>query len=90
MEIQTIRISENDRILLSVFMDEEYPISIDFNWLIPVIDRIFKLEFDKVEGLREYSLKQETIFDEVVFGFHSDIINVYNAVVEFIKWYNKK
>jgi hypothetical protein len=90
MEIQTIRISENDKILLSVFMDEEYPISIDFNWLIPVIDRIFKLEFDKVEGLREYSLKQETIFDEVVFGFHSDIINVYNVVVEFIKWYNKK
>jgi len=40
MEIQRIKISEEDRSIVSIFMKEECPLEIDFNWLMPVIEKI--------------------------------------------------
>jgi hypothetical protein len=43
MEKQTIIISEQDRILLSKYMDEKYSsLELDFNTLMPIVKRCFK------------------------------------------------
>jgi hypothetical protein len=59
-----------------------------WDWLMPVIHKIFTVPFDSVDGLREFTDKPNTIFDALSFGLHSEIEEVHKAVVEFIKWYN--
>lgn len=96
MEIQRIEITENDKTLLSVFMGEEYPIIIDFNWLMPVW---FKIQ---AWGLKEFGVCWEqsigekfikistTKIDKYKIMWLSDgkVEDVWYVVVDFIKWYN--
>lgn len=43
MEIYKIKITEKDRQLVSGFMGEGYPLEIDFNCLMPVVQKIIYL-----------------------------------------------
>lgn len=61
-----------------------------WDWLIPVVKKIFTLSFSEVKGLEEeWSNKNKGLFDPDLCGLHSDISTVYNCTVEFIKWYNE-
>lgn len=46
MEIYKIKITEEDRHLVSEFMGEYYPLEIDFNLLVSVVDQIESKGFD--------------------------------------------
>ena len=43
--VKTIKISETNRVLISDFMGEKYPAEIDFNWLMPVVEKIDKMHY---------------------------------------------
>ena len=53
-----------------------------WDWLIPVLRKVFKT----MNGQEKYQLHHEIISDA-----HSDlsIVGTYDAVIEFIKYYNK-
>lgn len=61
-----------------------------WDWLIPVVKEVFSLEFNSVEGFREYSNEPNTLFNAYACGLHSDRIHVWKKLVEFIKWYNSE
>ena len=100
MEIQRIVISERDRQLISVFMGEDYPTNIDFNWLMPVVEKVTSLTKEKryippgkyleyKEQRDKYDEQWEKLFDYQAYNFFSgEIKSIYQAIVEFIKWYN--
>ena len=59
----------------------------DWNWLIPVVKKV--REVINVElSINEYKCVQEMRF--TIFPYDFTINQVYQAVVEFIEWYNQK
>ncbi len=87
MDIQKIKISEHDRIILSSFMGEDYPIEVDYNWLMPVVRRIIEIctSEEEIDGAFE-SDQYTSILDIVPLAVIEDS---YKVVIEFIKWYNE-
>jgi hypothetical protein len=94
MEIQTIKVSEDDRTIVSLFMNEEYPINIDFNWLMPVVDKIESLGFNThIVNIKSGKKCLMHIYNFDGFSVSETGKNkikiVYTNVVKFIKWYNE-
>jgi hypothetical protein len=87
MEIQRIKISELDRILLSAFMNERYPLEIDFNWLMPVVEKIGSMGY--IVSIVGYNCRIEG--DHILFTSkrYNKMQSTYETVIEFIAWYNK-
>lgn len=90
MEIQLIKISEEERQLLSTFYGEDLGNEIDFNRLMPVVEKIEAIDNDDLIIEIRFRLCHIE-YDE--FGIRNfvgetKIQSVYKAVVEFIKWYN--
>lgn len=68
---------------------------LDWNWLMEVIKKIAdETSFELVSGFDYcyWNKFGENPFEdsENEFGGYSDIQNIYTAVIEFIKWYNKQ
>lgn len=97
-----------DNELIADFMDEAFireknwhrdhwkdmPFDTSWDWLMPVVEKIYKLEYDGVtsRGVK-FTLKNSraVIKDgKKTFSCHtiSPINSTYRVVVEFIKWYN--
>lgn len=103
MNFSIIKISEQDRRAMSAFMGEEYPNEIDFNWLMPVVDKIESLFTDgimvSIKDKRCY-IDLDTQFgmtDEgkdinlpkCYSGFNDRKIEaVCDSVIQFLEWYN--
>jgi hypothetical protein len=94
MEIQSITISNEDRQLISTFYGEDLGNEIDFNRLMPVVEKISK-HYDV--SIRWYAgdcscwINKQTLEGVEIcsYGnFEPSIVNAYKAVVEFIKWHN--
>jgi hypothetical protein len=85
MEIQTIKISEADRELLFQFYGEDLGNDIDFNRLMPVVEKIADIGAEK---------KGQTIdkaFELIgSLPITSKLEWVYKGVIEFIKWFNQQ
>ena len=90
MEIQKITISKQDRGIVSVFMGEEHPFEIDFNWLMHVVEKInndFNYEYEvNIIGNRCYIEG----FSAKAYEGKTSIEATYKEVIEFIKWYNSQ
>lgn len=87
MNFQKIKVPEQDRKLVSNFMGENYPIEIDFNWIMPVVE--------KIESLGGYTKIMDNgmcIDGDLVIERWGDtkIEGTFKTVIEFIKWYNSK
>ena len=79
--------NENDE---NVFHPEDMQFHTDWNWLMPVIRKIEELGNDVLITTNYIQIS----FDEgeqfiVIDDLNIKIDSVYNAVVEFIKWYNE-
>jgi hypothetical protein len=62
----------------------------DWNWLMPVVEKIESLNF-KTTITNHICRIERVIFDDIVFSEDMPKIQaVYNACVEFIKWYNQQ
>lgn len=61
-----------------------------WDWLMPVVSKIFTLSFREVKGLRERSNEERGLFNPNGCGLHSTIEKVYKEVIEFINWYNQQ
>lgn len=92
MEIQKVVLSEHERELISRFMGEECPSEIDFNWLMPVVEKIESLGYD-VAIFKDHT-EIFTNYDGQLFSsgdeHESKISTVYNVVLQFIKYYNEE
>lgn len=101
MEVQRIKVAESDRVLVSGFMGEEFPAEIDFNWLMPVVDKIGFLNFDVMVHLyveskngKKYNIRRCLIEDSYKGEISIDerdelpIIAMWKAVIKFIQWHN--
>lgn len=101
MEVQKITISKEARLLISIFMGEDYPFEIDYNWLMPVVEKIESLTMEDGRGEVNYVVTIETDYCVVSVGgeevvaeaqaFDSGISKigiVYECVVKFTEWYN--
>ena len=64
------------------YWDMEFATSWD--WLIPVITKIFSLPFAETEGLEEYI---DIYMNADKMGFHTPIGVCFDKVVEFLEWY---
>jgi hypothetical protein len=86
MEIQKLKISEQERKLVSVFMGEEYPEEIDFNWLMPVCQKIREWYFNNytIAPAKEMVICYANIQSWLL---QMDIEKLWEKTVEFIKWY---
>ena len=71
----------------------------DWNWLMPVVEKIESLPTMKDNGNFFFEIHQDsvTVFNSTrmdiiieVIGQGSRINNTYQAVIEFIQWYNKQ
>lgn len=65
----------------------------DWNWLIEVVEKIERLNFDvtifnSTTEITSFDIDFKTIFGNS--DKYSKIEAVYNACVEFIKWYNQQ
>lgn len=105
MEIQTIKISEEDRKLLSDFYGEDLGNEIDFNRLMPVVEKIESLGYATKFRYEAFTSGPENAYHDIeIFSLNENngykrvaccmdripkIKAVYKAVVEFIKWYNQ-
>lgn len=105
MEIQIINISEKGRRLISQFMNVEYPSQIDFNHLMPVVEKIvdvlgkqfptssidFKICYGEIKIMAYNEDDHDRPYSYLYLDHSgkSQIEEVYKAVIEFIKWYNK-
>jgi len=76
---------------------EELSFHTDWNWLMPVVDKIESLVFDETNsfnvtiGATSYCVIQDSngeCYDMAYDGQRTKLLCVYQAVVEFIKWYN--
>jgi hypothetical protein len=79
--------NENDE---NVFHPDDMKFHTDWNWLMPVIRKIEELGNDVLITTNYIQIS----FDEgeqfiVIDDLNIKIDSVYNAVVEFIKWYNE-
>ena len=91
MDVSKIKITEQDRILVSKFMGEDYPEEIDFNWLMPMIEKIESL--DNVYQVQlnigsNVTISSDAENDFVNYG--NGILPAWETVVEFIQWYNNQ
>ena len=65
----------------------------DWNWLMEVVEKIESLEFEVF--IETYEVRIE-LYNNTIFRQHTKVSNqtkiqaVYNACVEFIKWYNEQ
>ena len=66
------------------FKDDELLYNISWDWLIPVIDKIYSSDY--------YIKYKESLgqFGEGIFINTKFIISTYNDVIEFINWYNQQ
>jgi hypothetical protein len=85
MEIQRIEITENDRAMLSKFMGEQYPSELDYNWLMPVVEKIEQGNY----GFKMCRKVVEIYFDDTKAVIlrtkeKSRLESLYKAVVEFM------
>lgn len=69
------------------FEPEDMLFDSSWDWLMPVVQKIFTLKFSEVNGLRQYTERFNTIFDEIDCHLASDIEHIHQRVVEFIDWY---
>jgi hypothetical protein len=65
---------------------EDFYFDTDWNWLMEVVDKIYQtdLYYDK------YIDFNSSMIDSGKIKLSTNIQNVYNQVVEFIKWYNEQ
>ncbi len=77
MDIQKIKISERDRIILSSFMGEDYPIEIDYNWLMPVVEKIENMSLGDVYIDKEPYYNASVCF---VIEYHSCRVDLYGSM----------
>jgi hypothetical protein len=92
MEIQTVKISEEERIIISSFMGEEYPSDIDFNWLMPVVKKCSEsFEHHQYDSEEYYHITEEIFHPDYSLSefMDADIEAVYSRVVTYIKWHNQ-
>jgi hypothetical protein len=92
MEIQTVKISEEERIIISSFMGEEYPSNIDFNWLMPVVKKCSEsFEHHQYDSEEYYHITEEIFHPDYSLSefMDADIEAVYSRVVTYIKWHNQ-
>ncbi len=99
MEIQRIAIDKEGRQLLSVFMGEDPGNTIDFNWLMPVVEKIetidnggygFTIDFWGMVIIEYKSSNEEEIVEFQNDDHYPKIVQYYSCVVDFIKRYNSK
>ena len=72
--------------MLETLSDEELHYHTDWNWLIGVVDKIESLGYD-VQIILDYCTITNGDYSEITQIGGNKIHNVYNACVEFIKWY---
>jgi hypothetical protein len=93
LEIQRIELPVEDRKLLFDFMGDDPGPTIDFNWLMPVVEKIDSLGYHvtimKTRAIIATTLNVQNHIQSIHPGY-SMIEVVYCAVVEFIKWYNNQ
>ena len=67
--------------------DFELEFHTDWNWLMSVVEKIVSLE----NNLKNETKEEFTQFQKVLsLPIYTKIEAVYNACIEFIKWYNKQ
>ena len=74
-------------------LDSEFLYHSSWDWLMPVVDKIESLEDYDVNMYGEQTDIVEWKNDKYIIKANngkSRLENTYNAVVEFIKWYNEK
>jgi hypothetical protein len=90
MEIQRIKLSKEDRQLLAVFVGEDPGTHIDFNWLMPVVEKIETMKFSVMVIGKYTRIQCPHPYKEFATDIcETKIESVYKAVVEFIKWHNQ-
>lgn len=67
------------------YTPDEMKFNTSWDWIMPVIQKIFSMPFGDTPGLSGYFDRH---MDEYSFGFHCPIEFVFDKVVDFIKWYN--
>lgn len=66
--------------------DDLFKYHSSWDWLKPVIEKIGNIEFNSIDGFKEYMRDN---FSESKIHIYQKIDIVYPAVVEFVKWYNE-
>ena len=85
MEIRKIEITEQDRELLSDFMGESYPLEIDFNWLMPVVDKINNVWFNLSRTRqKQIEITFRAIQNRILLV---NLSESHRLVIKFIKWH---
>lgn len=59
-----------------------------WDWLMSVIQKIGKLDSENIKGLREYMSDKFIDSKGCQINIYSSKIDIFNAVVDFIIWYN--
>jgi hypothetical protein len=90
MEIQKLKISEEERKLVSDFIGEDIGSEIDFNRLMPVVENIegLSIDFEIHRETCKVWYKGERLFQRQL--GETKIKAVWLAVIGFIEWYNKE
>ena len=79
----------------TIFKNQELKFHTDYNWLMQVVKAIGdKTEYELVSGYdcsywNRYGENPFSGPGDPAFGGYSDITNIYEACVAFVKWYNK-
>lgn len=84
MEIQTIKITEQERELISGFIGEDIGSEVDYNRLIPVVQKIKSDMKNPCKTM--YAVHTGKINLALM---NTEIEAVRLAVVEFVDWFNK-
>ena len=93
---------DTDTELIKECYPEQMRFSTSWDWLMPVVEKIESLDLDKILPsygniiLRTYSkyysrfesINSQSLHFPDVYG-KTKILSIYNAVVEFIKWFDK-
>lgn len=88
---------ENQR-LLSEFMNREFPLRIDWNTMMPVVEKIesydYVTDIEKDDGLHFCEISVQDLKDEgkIICGHKGStkFEAVYEACIKFITWFNLK
>ena len=60
-----------------------------WDWLMPVVDKCTQVGFRDQEEENEFTAKWDEVFDNFGMFLGNHIDEVWEAVIEFIEWYNK-